>query len=97
MMALKGTKYALFYLQTLIDALKDYSTKFSSVDPEVKLAELKSRLDSGEPDLMDKDRSVALENIIHACDIGNPARPREVALEWTFRILDEFFSQGDKE
>ena len=45
MMALKGTKYALFYLQTLIDALKDYSTKFSSVDPEVKLAEFKSEED----------------------------------------------------
>ena len=61
------------------------------------LNSIKSKIDSGEADLMQEDQKMALDNIMHAADIGNPARQKEVALEWTFRILDEFFGQGDKE
>lgn len=61
------------------------------------LNQLKAKQDAGETNLMGEDQKIGLKNLMHACDIGNPARPHEVALEWTFRILDEFFSQGDKE
>jgi len=34
---------------------------------------------------------------LHAADIGNPTRALNVALEWTDRVLTEFFHQGDLE
>ena len=36
-----GNRLALFLLQTLIDTLKDYETKYSDRDPEATLSELK--------------------------------------------------------
>lgn len=56
------------------------------------LKNLKDKLEGGTIDLKGADQKVALQDLVHACDIGNPARPREIALEWTFRVLDEFFS-----
>ena len=38
-----------------------------------------------------------MKALVHAADIGNPARPFELAREWSLRILSEFFSQGDRE
>jgi len=35
--------------------------------------------------------------LVHAADIGNPARPFSICKEWTFKVLKEFFAQGDKE
>ncbi len=34
---------------------------------------------------------------IHATDIGNPARPFHIAEEWTVRVMEEFWRQGDME
>jgi len=34
---------------------------------------------------------------LHAADVANPTRPLVVAVEWTDRILTEFFHQGDLE
>jgi hypothetical protein len=33
-----------------------------------------------------------MKTLVHAADIGNPAKPIEYAKEWTFRILTEFFN-----
>lgn len=38
-----------------------------------------------------------MKALIHAADIGNPSRPFEICKEWAFKILSEFFGQGDKE
>jgi len=38
-----------------------------------------------------------MENILHSCDISNPARRTRIYLLWTDRVLSEFFNQGDRE
>ena len=35
--------------------------------------------------------------LLHLADISNPAKPGDLAVQWTDRCLDEFFQQGDKE
>ena len=38
-----------------------------------------------------------LNMIIHTSDISNPAKPDRVSAQWTQRVYDEFFVQGDME
>ena len=34
---------------------------------------------------------------MHSADISNPTKPRDVALGWARRCMDEFYRQGDIE
>ena len=38
-----------------------------------------------------------LNMIIHTSDISNPAKPDKISSQWTVRVYDEFFVQGDLE
>lgn len=38
-----------------------------------------------------------LECTLHAADISNPCKPRPIMLQWTERVLEEFWAQGDEE
>ena len=44
-----------------------------------------------------EDKDLLMENVIHACDISNPARRTRIYLAWTERVIKEFFFQGDRE
>uniref|UniRef100_A0A7S1YUX3 Phosphodiesterase n=1 Tax=Ditylum brightwellii TaxID=49249 RepID=A0A7S1YUX3_9STRA len=41
--------------------------------------------------------SKVLQFVLHLADISNPAKPAPVFEEWTDRVLEEFFAQGDAE
>jgi hypothetical protein len=43
------------------------------------------------------DKKLLMKMILHTSDISNPAKPRATMLEWTDRVVEEFFNQGDKE
>ncbi|KAI1884276.1 hypothetical protein AGOR_G00224770 [Albula goreensis] len=43
------------------------------------------------------DRIQVLRNMVHCADLSNPAKPLSVYRQWTERIMEEFFRQGDKE
>lgn len=43
------------------------------------------------------DRSKVLCLMLHCADISHPAKPWEVHKEWTLRLINEFFRQGDME
>lgn len=45
---------------------------------------------------LDKKLTV-LEVMLHAADVSNPARPEPIMLDWTRRIVSEFWLQGDEE
>ena len=45
----------------------------------------------------DGKRMLMLELILHAADIGNPARPLRSCKMWAERVMEEFYDQGDKE
>jgi hypothetical protein len=34
-----------------------------------------------------------MKALVHAADIGNPARPFYLAKDWALKILSEFFAQ----
>lgn len=38
-----------------------------------------------------------LECILHAADISNPCKPQRMMLQWTEKVLLEFWAQGDEE
>ncbi|KAG9329156.1 hypothetical protein JZ751_007395 [Albula glossodonta] len=38
-----------------------------------------------------------LRNMVHCADLSNPTKPLGVYRQWTERIMEEFFRQGDKE
>ncbi|KAK1805282.1 hypothetical protein P4O66_019618 [Electrophorus voltai] len=43
------------------------------------------------------DRIQVLRNMVHCADLSNPTKPLAVYRQWTDRIMEEFFRQGDKE
>ncbi len=38
-----------------------------------------------------------LQTLLHCADLSNPTKTESLAVEWTHRIVEEFFIQGDKE
>jgi hypothetical protein len=44
-----------------------------------------------------EDRKLLLDMACHVSDLGNPAKPMHLAREWTARVVEEFWSQGDDE
>jgi hypothetical protein len=47
--------------------------------------------------LSDEHRSKVLCLLLHTADISHPGKPWETHTQWTDRITDEFFRQGDWE
>ncbi|KAM9095982.1 3',5'-cyclic-AMP phosphodiesterase 4A isoform 2-T2 [Sarcophilus harrisii] len=43
------------------------------------------------------DRIQVLRNMVHCADLSNPTKPLALYKQWTDRIMEEFFHQGDKE
>ncbi|XP_060729678.1 cAMP-specific 3',5'-cyclic phosphodiesterase 4B isoform X3 [Tachysurus vachellii] len=43
------------------------------------------------------DRIQVLRNMVHCADLSNPTKPLDIYRQWTDRIMDEFFHQGDRE
>ncbi|XP_043940500.1 cAMP-specific 3',5'-cyclic phosphodiesterase 4A isoform X1 [Protopterus annectens] len=43
------------------------------------------------------DRIQVLRNMVHCADLSGPTKPLELYRQWTDRIMEEFFRQGDKE
>lgn len=35
--------------------------------------------------------------MVHCADLSNPTKPLDLYRQWTDRIMDEFFHQGDRE
>ena len=44
-----------------------------------------------------KDLRLLLSMCLHSADVGNPAKPWRLSCEWSARVMDEFFRQGDTE
>ncbi|CAD8106543.1 unnamed protein product [Paramecium sonneborni] len=58
---------------------------------------LKARLASNDFDPGNKDKGICFDTLLHAADISNPFKPIKNYEQWTFRVLGEFWLQGDKE
>ncbi|KAL0966806.1 hypothetical protein UPYG_G00300360 [Umbra pygmaea] len=43
------------------------------------------------------DRIQVLRNMVHCADLSNPTKPLELYRQWTDRIMNELFHQGDRE
>ncbi|XP_062509420.1 cAMP-specific 3',5'-cyclic phosphodiesterase 4C-like isoform X2 [Corticium candelabrum] len=43
------------------------------------------------------ERVQVMECLVHCADLSNPARPRYLATQWTKRLMEEFYCQGDEE
>uniref|UniRef100_A0A3B3HE60 Phosphodiesterase n=1 Tax=Oryzias latipes TaxID=8090 RepID=A0A3B3HE60_ORYLA len=43
------------------------------------------------------ERIQLLKNMVHCADLSNPTKPLPLYRQWTERIMEEFFRQGDKE
>ncbi|XP_010003706.1 PREDICTED: cAMP-specific 3',5'-cyclic phosphodiesterase 4D [Chaetura pelagica] len=43
------------------------------------------------------DRIQVLQNMVHCADLSNPTKPLNLYRQWTDRIMEEFFCQGDRE
>merc|ERR1712232_1348201 len=42
-------------------------------------------------------RHFILDVFLHCADISNPIKPFEMCKKWAWRVIDEFFAQGDQE
>ena len=47
--------------------------------------------------VVEDERLLCMKEMVHLCDIGNPAKPIGPSREWAERIMTEFFQQGDSE
>ncbi|XP_030629150.1 cAMP-specific 3',5'-cyclic phosphodiesterase 4B isoform X1 [Chanos chanos] len=43
------------------------------------------------------DRIQVLRNMVHCADLSNPTKSLDLYRQWTDRIMEEFFQQGDRE
>ena len=43
------------------------------------------------------DRSLVMEMAMKCGDLANPTRPTSQSVKWSFRIMEEFFNQGERE
>ncbi len=44
-----------------------------------------------------EQRQILLRTVVHTADIANPTKATPVVVEWTKRLYEEFFLQGDEE
>mmetsp|Transcript_6600 Transcript_6600/g.16470 ORF Transcript_6600/g.16470 Transcript_6600/m.16470 type:complete len:154 (+) Transcript_6600:2213-2674(+) len=44
-----------------------------------------------------EDRTFVLKLGLHCADISNPVKPPVISKQWTDRVMEEFYQQGDKE
>ncbi|TPX33798.1 hypothetical protein SeMB42_g07426 [Synchytrium endobioticum] len=59
---------------------------------------IKNKIAACGPDIREaSDRQLLMDIAIKCGDISNAAKPRALCLEWTSRIIHEFFVQGDEE
>jgi len=47
--------------------------------------------------VLQKNSLLWLELFLHFADVSNPLKPFNICLKWAWRVLDEFFDQGDEE
>ena len=47
--------------------------------------------------LSPEERVTICKTLLHAADISNPAKPWKVSKQWSDRVIQEFFAQGDRE
>ena len=62
------------------------------------LTKFKTRLNAGafeEPERKDTNQLLAM--CMHAADVSNPAKRWELSSEWSCRVMEEFFRQGERE
>merc|ERR1712176_1339682 len=45
----------------------------------------------------ERERLMWLELFLHVADVSNPLKPFSICRPWAWRVLDEFFAQGDEE
>lgn len=47
--------------------------------------------------LQGKNKMMWLQLFLHFADVSNPLKPFDICMSWAWRVLDEFFDQGDEE
>ena len=55
------------------------------------MGEIKSMPSKEDFDPVNKYKPDLMKAIVHAADVGNPARPFEICKIWTHKVLGEFF------
>ena len=94
-----NTKPEQFHLirTMVIDAVlhTDMSKHFQTVN-QIKALML-SRTNTGTADLDHDSKWNVLMFLMHCADISGQAKPAPLFLNWTQRVIDEFFEQGDVE
>lgn len=81
----------ILYLTNMFDAA-DMKFHFDHLN------KFKTRVSTGAFDEPDRQDVRFLETLLlHAADVSNPAKPWHLSMEWTSRVMDEFFRQGDVE
>jgi len=48
-------------------------------------------------DVLQKDTMKWLQLFLHFADVSNPTKPFRICKAWAWRVIDEFFDQGDEE
>lgn len=61
------------------------------------LSKFKAKFADSPTEMKTEDRTLALALLLHAADISNPSRPWEICRRWTNLVMEEFWTQGDKE
>ena len=80
--------------QTMVYAILGTDMKFHFDH----LTKFKTRLSAGAFDDPDrKDVRLLLAMCLHSADVSNPAKPWRLSVEWSARVMEEFFQQGEKE
>lgn len=48
-------------------------------------------------EVLQKEKQMWIELFLHFSDVSNPMKPFEICKAWAWRVLDEFFNEGDEQ
>lgn len=82
------------------DMIKNISRTYeimSDVCEDQALCGEEEMLSSYEEQVLKKNIMQWIELFLHFADVSNPLKPFKICKAWAWRVLDEFFDQGDEE
>lgn len=89
MMSVDVLKFRRVVVDMVLSTDNAYHSKY--------MARFDKRLQSGLDLKSEDDQIITLQIALHAADVSNAAKPLEIYCEWTRRIMEEFYDQGDEE
>eukprot|EP00928_Gymnodinium_smaydae_P028275 TRINITY_DN21602_c0_g5_i1.p1 TRINITY_DN21602_c0_g5~~TRINITY_DN21602_c0_g5_i1.p1 ORF type:complete len:1049 (-),score=212.94 TRINITY_DN21602_c0_g5_i1:224-3298(-) len=82
------------HFQMVKDIDQLYAIQSVTCDAQARHSELMPKYKT---DILEPNKTLWFQLFLHMADVSNPLKPFKICKAWAWRVLDEFFEQGDEE